>query len=171
MRQLSRQSGDLSHYLRLVGSLWYHRLWTTTRDNRHTNQKIFANPKLARMCGEYFLQAQCLLWPFLRCEAFDRTLIRRDHTHHRGRSVTGQFATFHEEHISKWRMSFWEEGGVKFNLAKGRVPKLKSAKLWSLTIEGGSPKTKSLFRIAISFKRLVCTVIHPICGEIVYWGS
>ena len=30
----------------------------------------------------------------------------------------------------------------------GRVPKLKSAKVWSLTIEGGrgSPKTKSLFR-------------------------
>ena len=35
-----------------------------------------------------------------------------------------------------------------FKVYKGRVPKLKSAKVWSLTIEGGrgSLKTKSLLR-------------------------
>ena len=63
---------------------------------------------------------------------------------------------------------------LKYFMCKGRVQKLKSAKVWSLTIEGGAggvTKTKSLFRIAIYFKLLVCTAIHPICGEIVYWGS
>ena len=36
-------------------------------------------------------------------------------------------------------------------------------------ITWGSPKTKSLFRFTISFKFLMCTATHPICGEIVYW--
>ena len=32
----------------------------------------------------------------------------------------------------------------------------------------GSPKTKFLFRFAIYFKFVMCTAIHPICGEIIY---
>ena len=73
-----------------------------------------------------------------------------------------QFSQF--SHFSQFRQ-FWQ-----FYL--GRVQKLKSAKVWSLSIEGGgSPRTKSLFRISIFFKLLVCTVIHPIYGEIIDWGS
>ena len=60
-----------------------------------------------------------------------------------------------------------------FNFDKGRVQKLKSAKVWSLTIEGGGghPKPNPYSELLFFFKLLVCTVIHPICGEIVYWGS
>ena len=40
-------------------------------------------------------------------------------------------------------------------MTKRRVQKLKTAKVWSLTIEGGgSAKTKSLFRFEENFKTL-----------------
>ena len=59
--------------------------------------------------------------------------------------------------------------GDTFKYLVSRLGKGKK-KEWSLTPEGGgSSKTKSLFRFAISFKFLMCT--SPICGEIVYWGS
>ena len=46
--------------------------------------------------------------------------------------------------------------------------KVRKYGLWpSRGWEGGSPKTKSLFRFTISFKFLMCTATHLICGEIV----
>ena len=45
--------------------------------------------------------------------------------------------------------TFYIQSLLNLKFTKGRVSKLKSAKVWSLTIEGGrgSPKTKSFFRL------------------------
>ena len=57
----------------------------------------------------------------------------------------------------------------------GKGPKIKKRESMVFGHRGGeggvSPKTKSLFRITISFKLLVCTGIHPMCGEMIDLGS
>ena len=64
----------------------------------------------------------------------------------------------------------YEKHKLHIRKSFGKDPQIK--KVWSLTIEGGgSPRTEFLFRFAISFNFLMCTAIHPIYGEIIYWGS